>query len=254
MLKFYAVSFIYFLSVIFSLFFTDTAYVYFLLILFTFLYSIIVFFGVSIIRFGFFMPVISSIPQLKGMIALTYDDGPHPIKTPILLDLLKKEGAKASFFLIGNKIEAQTPLVKRMLAEGHSIGNHSYSHTGQFPIQSSSKITAEILLTQQLIESISGKANPYFRPPFGVTNPLIAKAVAKCKLLTIGWNIRSFDTVSKDKERTLKKITSALKGGDIILLHEHTDISYWLTEEIIKFAKDKNLQLVSLDELLSSRK
>lgn len=183
-------------------------------------------------------------------VAITFDDGPHPEFTPKVLELLKKHNAKATFFLIGKNAEAQPDLVKQIIAEGHTIGNHSYSHSGRFGFFSTKKIESELKKTDALITEISGLKLKLFRPPFGVTNPNIKKALKKTGHHSIGWSKRSFDTMNISDEKIFKRITYKLQKGDIILLHDTSQKTVGVLEQLLLFLRKRNLQSVSADQLL----
>lgn len=186
----------------------------------------------------------------KNKVAITFDDGPDSIQTPEILKVLSAYNAKATFFMIGSKIQNNLELVKQVQEQGHLIGNHSFIHSNRFPLLSSHKIRLEIEKTQLEIEKAIGMPPLYFRPPFGVTNPLIAKALKNLPLKTIGWNIRSLDTRIKEKQKVVDKILGKVQGGDIILLHDTTPDISWIVDAVLKGIKQKNLQAVTVEELL----
>lgn len=126
---------------------------------------------------------------------LTFDDGPHPPETERVLDVLREHGARATFFLIGFKVSGNEAVLRRMLEEGHALGLHTYSHAGTFPLLSFDKMLADVNEGKRAVESVAGKKISLFRPPFGVTNPTIAKVVRTLRLQTVGWDVRSFDTM-----------------------------------------------------------
>ena len=113
----------------------------------------------------------------KREVALTFDDGPDAQVTPMILDVLKEHNIKATFFIIGSKAEMNPELLKRIDKEGHIIGGHSYSHHFFFDFFSSSKMIREMKKTENMIHSIIGKKICLFRPPYGVTNPPLAKSI-----------------------------------------------------------------------------
>ncbi len=251
MLRYYYVSAIYCLLVVFSFLFANTSsLLVILLAVSTIIYAVVIFWGVSNIRSQMFVKSFNFNPEIKNKVAITFDDGPHEINTPKLLDILKKHNGKASFFLIGKNIVKYTEITKRINKEGHLIGNHSFNHGNTFSVQLPEKTRTELIKTQAEINKISVEEKFYFRPPYGVTNPLIARAISKLDLMVIGWNIRSFDTTNRDKKRILNRITGKLKSGDIILLHDKTKDICWLTDEVLKYLKNNNLEAVTIEELL----
>ncbi|MCD4793433.1 MAG: polysaccharide deacetylase family protein [Bacteroidales bacterium] len=181
---------------------------------------------------------IKCISEDKSKIHLTFDDGPDPNTTPKILKVLKKYNKKATFFCIGEKIEKHPEILKQIAEQGHEIGNHSYSHSYYFDFFRTSKVIKELDKTNKLIKKISGKDCIIFRPPFGVTNPNIAKAVKKLNLETIGWSIRSLDTV-KDKKTVLKRLEKA-KPGNIVLFHDTKTNTVEILEEFLRLKNKKS--------------
>lgn len=203
------------------------------------------------IRLNYFTKAYSLKPNSTSKeIALTFDDGPHEM-TEKVLDLLKQFNVKATFFCIGKQIENNPELFKRIISEGHLVGNHSYSHSENFGFFSSQKVLDEITETNKLAQQLSGLEMNFFRPPFGVTNPMIAKAVSKTKHHVIGWNIRSLDTVYENENIIFERVKNKIKPGGIILLHDTSQKSVNVLERLLLFLKTENYSIVSVDKLLN---
>ncbi len=183
-------------------------------------------------------------------VSITFDDGPDPVKTPLILEVLKNQEVYATFFFIGKNIEGNELLVKRLSGEGHLIGNHSFSHSGWFDLFSAKRMAAELLKTNQLIENIIGKSPAFFRPPFGVINPMVSKSLQKTRLKAICWDIRSLDTLNKAAEKTSQKILRKLKPGSVILLHDHTKYTGHHLDELLTGIGNAGYRIVPLDKLL----
>lgn len=198
---------------------------------------------------NYHLKAISYITTEEKIIALTFDDGPNPNYTEKVLDLLKKYDAKASFFCIGSNCELYPDILKRIDNENHCVGNHTYSHSNIFGFLSSNQVEKEIVKTETIIENIIGKKPTFFRPPFGVTNPSIKKAVEKLKIKTFGWNIRSLDTVLKEEKRVLKRILPKIKSGSILLLHDTQENILPVLEQLLIFLKEQNYKVVTLETL-----
>ena len=160
------------------------------------------------------------IKTTEKVVYLTFDDGPDAEQTPRVLDVLKRNNAKAAFFCIGSRIAGNESLLKRMADEGHIIGNHSFSHTNGFPLFSRRRMIADIEQCQKAIENTIGTAPTLFRPPFGVTNPTVGNAVKTLNLKTIGWTIRTYDTNRGSDAKIARRISRQLRPGAIILLHD----------------------------------
>nr|WP_294934979.1 polysaccharide deacetylase family protein [uncultured Flavobacterium sp.] len=207
--------------------------------------------GVSDIRLGYFVKTYSSNPNEKDRkIAISFDDGPHPM-TEKVLDLLQQYNAKATFFCIGKQIEKHPDIFKRIIAEGHTVGNHSYSHSNRFGIFPTMKVIEEINHTNQIIEQLSGKKALFFRPPFGVTNPKIARAVAKTKHYVIGWNNRSLDTVIPEEKKIFERVKSKVAPGGIILLHDTSLKTVGVLEQLLLFLQSEKYDVITIDTLLN---
>ena len=151
----------------------------------------------------------------RKVVYLTFDDGPHPPETKRVLDVLRERGARATFFLIGSNVSGNEAVLRRMLEEGHALGLHTYSHAGTFPLLSFDKMLADVNEGKRAVESVAGKKISLFRPPFGVTNPTIAKVVRTLGLQTVGWDVRSFDTMfCKSSEHSCKSSEHSCKQSE----------------------------------------
>lgn len=197
---------------------------------------------------GIYLKSLCRFEAASGCVALTFDDGVDPVLTPQVLDILKKHRMHATFFVIGEKAAAHPELVRRMVAEGHSVGNHTYHHAGRFPLMSRADMIQEIQRCDEVLASV-GVSSRWFRPPFGVTNPPVAKAVRSTGMYSVGWSIRSLDTVGKPAEWVRHRINRRLKQGSIILLHDDRPDIVSLLEYILSDLSRKNLNSVSLDEM-----
>lgn len=185
------------------------------------------------------------------VVTLTFDDGPDELMTPKVLDVLKRYDIKAVFFLIGEKVDKNPDIVRRIVEEGHIVANHTYSHSGLFPLSGKGKVMLELQKCGESIKNAIGRYPLLFRPPFGVTNPIIGRAVNAQGLKTIGWSIRSLDTVDgKTRTEILRKVEAKLHPGAIILLHDRCAKSDELLESIIESALNRNYSFIPLDKML----
>lgn len=185
------------------------------------------------------------------VVTLTFDDGPDELMTPKVLDVLKRYDIKAVFFLIGEKVDKNPDIVRRIVEEGHIVANHTYSHSGSFPLSGKGKVMQELQKCGESIKNAIGRYPLLFRPPFGVTNPIIGRAVNAQGLKTIGWSIRSLDTVDgKTRAEILRKVEAKLHPGAIILLHDRCAKSDELLESIIESALNRNYSFIPLDKML----
>ena len=201
------------------------------------LFAIIQFSGAYFIGLNFHLNSVNSLNTNEKKVLLTFDDGPHT-NTVKVLEVLKKHDAKALFFVIGKNIQGNEAILKQIVADGHQIGNHSFSHHNFIDLWSTKKVTEDFVACQKLIEQYQPNTK-LFRPPYGVTNPNIAKALKQLNLQSIGWNVRSYDTSIKDVEKIKQRVLSQLKPGAIILLHDRLDFMPDLLETLIPAIKGK---------------
>ena len=199
----------------------------------------------------YFVKTYNNNPKVEQKkIAITFDDGPTEY-TASILNILKKYNVKATFFCVGIQIEKNPAVVERIISDGHIVGNHTYSHSNGIGFFSTKKVIEEIQKNDKLIKSIIGKSPLLFRPPFGVTNPRFARAIASTKHKVIGWNIRSLDTVINDEKKIVKRIKRKIKPGGIVLLHDTSSKTANALEQLLLFLKLENYVITPLDELLN---
>lgn len=203
------------------------------------------------IRLGYFLKTHNNNPQeKKRKIALTFDDGPHEM-TEKVLDLLQKCNAKATFFCIGTQIEKHPEILKRIISEGHVVGNHTYSHSKSIGFFSTTQVLEEINKNDALFTLTIGRKIKLFRPPFGVTNPNIAKALSRTGHHVIGWNIRSLDTLIEDENKIFERIKKRVQPGGIILLHDTSLKTVAVLERLLLFLQSENYDMITIDTLLN---
>jgi peptidoglycan/xylan/chitin deacetylase (PgdA/CDA1 family) len=205
--------------------------------------------GSSNIRSGFFIKAACD-GRLPGKVALTFDDGPVPGKTDTILNILRQNGITASFFCIGSRMKKHPDLVQRIISEGHTIGNHSYTHHPAFDLFPESKLSKELADTNSTAHQITGKKLRLFRPPYGVTTPPLARAITRNNLVTVGWNVRSLDTVIKDDQKLIDRVTENIKEGDIVLLHDTSDTTIRSLQTIIDKIREKGLDFAGVDQCI----
>lgn len=252
MLKFYTINslaLVIFFGLLLTGFFGDVpAWLY---VLFVVIWIVITVIGSFQIRWNYHLESLNhNYKTSEKYVSITFDDGPNPESTSKVLSLLEKYEAKATFFLIGKNAEKHPEIVRQIIEDGHSIGNHGYSHSTNFGFFSTEKVTQELKRTNSIMKEIMGKELKMFRPPFGVTNPNIKKALRKTKHQSIGWSKRSLDTTNLSEEKILGRITTNLKRGDIILLHDSGAKTVALLEQLLLFLQSHELQSVPVERLL----
>ncbi|MGM9923531.1 MAG: polysaccharide deacetylase family protein [Bacillus sp. (in: firmicutes)] len=194
----------------------------------------------------------------EKVVAITFDDGPHPVFTPQILDLLAKYDAKATFFVAGNKVARFPDVLKRELAEGHEIANHTYTHPYDKHI-TEARLTAELEQTDALLERLTGQKPTLYRPVGGLFNDTIINAAVKNKKLVVlwSWHQDPRDWKSPPASRIASIITKGVQPGNIILLHdwngtEETKVSQTVIalETILDFLDKNGYKCVTVSEML----
>lgn len=156
----------------------------------------------------------------RNEIALTIDDGPDPIVTPQVLDMLDRYGAQATFFCIGEKAALHPDLCREIVRRGHAVENHSQHHRHHFSLMGRTGITRELQTAQDTLTTITGQRPLFFRAPAGLRNPFLDPVLAQLGLQLASWSARGFDTRVGDGERVKKKLLHDLRAGAILLLHD----------------------------------
>lgn len=160
----------------------------------------------------------------RGEVAITIDDGPDPAVTPAVLDQLEAASAKATFFVIAERAVRHPALIARIVAAGHSIGNHSDRHSHRFSFSGPRAFDAEIGHAQRRLAALTGRAPRYFRAPAGLRNPFLEPVLCRHGLVLASWTRRGFDTRSGDADIVFARLAGGrgerLSAGDILLLHD----------------------------------
>lgn len=198
--------------------FKKLGYIAILTIIFLFLYlNRYVYHG-----FGMQLDIFRSGPQTIEVVALTFDDGPNPKYTEAILDILKEKEVPATFFMVGKHVKKYPEIAKRVVEEGHLIGNHTYSHTNLLG-SSKQKVINEILNNQKIIEEVTGITPKYFRPPRGMYNKTALETAADNNLTMVLWSVSSQDWASEGWKDIVRNVTKRVKPGAVILFHDSGD-------------------------------
>lgn len=152
-------------------------------------------------------------------VCLTFDDGPDPVYTPLILDVLAAYNTKATFFVLGEAAEKYPQLVERIVAEGHSIGNHTYSHPHPW-FTSEELAKEEVEKTSQIIEQITGIRPRWFRPPYGRLRLAMRRQAALNDMATVLWNHSIIDWGMLGNASGIRSRLSRINAGDIVLMHD----------------------------------
>lgn len=185
---------------------------------------------------GFYLRVRCKLETHENLALLTFDDGPDEKITPQVLRILAQHRVSAVFFLIGRKAEAHPELVRAIVAAGHAVGIHSYGHSPWFDFYSRQKMERDLMRAEEVITGITGERPLLFRPPYGVTNPVLAAAVKKRGYRVTGWSVRSFDTSCRDAGRVADRVIQGLHPGAVILLHDTLAITPEVVSHVIERA------------------
>lgn len=164
------------------------------------------------------LPVSGS--TVPARVALTFDDGPDPEVTPQVLEILAAQGARATFFCIGEQVAAHPALVREIHAHGHRIENHSQRHLHHFSLLGPRGLRVEIERAQETIATATGSVPRFFRAPAGLRNPWLDPLLQRLGLELVSWTRRGFDTVERRPHRVLDTLVCDLSDGDILLLHD----------------------------------
>jgi len=192
-------------------------------------------------------------------IAITFDDGPHPVATPRVLDILGERQVIGTFFVVGRFAQKYPDLIRRIHAEGHLIGNHSWSHSNWGTFRHKRYWRQEIERTDALIEGIISKRPTLFRPPMGFKTFHITKSAAGAGHATVTWSRRAFDGVRTTERQIVARLSERVSPGDIVLLHDgevppfrrNLEATIRSLPHLIDAWRARGLEIVRLDELLS---
>jgi len=177
-------------------------------------------------------------------LALTYDDGPNDPHTLRLLEVLAKQNVRATFFLIGRYVRQQPEIVRQLIRAGHVIGNHTFTHP-LLIFKTSRQIEAELMECQRVLSDAVGLEAKLFRPPFGGRRPTVMRVARRLGLQPVMWNITGHDWNAPPADQIERRVTSRIRGGDVILLHDGGHRA---------FGADRAQTVIATDRLLSRHK
>jgi peptidoglycan-N-acetylglucosamine deacetylase len=191
--------------------------------------------------------------KYQRQVALTFDDGPDNHYTPQILDILKRENIKSTFFVVGQMTQKYPDTLKRIYREGHTIGNHSWSHP-VFPNLSKANVIKQLDVTNNTVRNIIDRSPLLFRPPYGAMNKGLEKLVASKGYKIIYWDVDTVDWDNKTVAEILQTVKKQSKTGSIILQHCAGDSSIQATVQalpaIIDYFKQQGYQFVTIDQLI----
>ena len=179
-------------------------------------------------------------------IALTFDDGPHPVYTKMLLDGLADRDVKVSFFVVGKNIPGNEDLIARMEEEGHLIGNHTYDHV-KICSMSGEDACRQVEKTSALVKEITGHDTEFIRPPFGAWNK---EMECSFTMIPVLWDVDPLDWTTKNTALVEERILKNVQGGDIILLHDLYQSSVEAALYVVDRLKAQGYEFVTVDQLI----
>ncbi len=190
----------------------------------------------------------------QKVIAMTFDDGPDPVKTALILDVLKEYEAKATFFVIGKNAEKYPDVVRREAEEGHEVANHTYTHLMRQPPQVD-KLIREVKRSQAVLTGITGIKPVLFRPPGGIYNERMLQAMKQEGMMTIlwSWHQDTRDWARPGTSAIVNKVMRNVRSGDIILFHDRVEHSMQTIEalkQILPSLKKQGYRFVTVSELI----
>ena len=188
----------------------------------------------------------------RPMVALTYDDGPTRAVTPRILELLRENDARATFFMVGNRVTAHRDLVAQMVDLGCEVANHTYDHKLMDKVDPG-EMTRQLEMTNQVISNACGVSPVLMRPCGGNRSDAGMMAVGAISMPAILWSVDTLDWKTRDAQKTIQNVLDNVKDGDIILMHDLYDTTAEASETIIPELISRGYQLVTVSELASYR-
>jgi peptidoglycan/xylan/chitin deacetylase (PgdA/CDA1 family) len=177
--------------------------------------------SVFVLRWRVFVDAVVRLPRGTRGVALTFDDGPHPVWTPRILGVLSRYGVKATFFVIGRKAEEHPDVVRALLDAGHSVALHSYDHDRLFALRGERRVREDLERGLASLEKITGERPVLFRPPIGHTNPIISRVAEALGLIVVGWTVGARDGIASARvDDVVARVRRELRDGAIVLLHD----------------------------------
>lgn len=203
-------------------------------------------------------PTITHGARTGCRVALSFDDGPDPQVTPAVLDALSRHGARATFFCIGQALAAHPALARRMAAEQHELGNHSWRHSRWQNFFGARRQLREMQRGGQAIRALTGApARPLYRPPIGLKSPSLARAARRLGLTVVAWSVHSRDSQIDDPGRIARRVLERVRPGDIVLMHDghdrpgrHRPTCVPALALILAGLRERGLRCVTVSELL----
>lgn len=201
----------------------------------------------------FFPPGLWEGPSDRPWVALTFDDGPHPEVTGPLLDALRRVQAPAAFFLIGSKAQGAPDLARRIQAEGHEVGNHTWDHV---PLGYGRRPSVQLARTEELLEKLCPGSPRIFRPPFGAILPGGPGALTRQGIVPVYWSVVPADWDPLTPEQMRQRVLDAVHPGAVIVLHAgrpwHSGGSPEAVEDLVRDLRAQDYEIVPVSRMLKT--
>ena len=192
---------------------------------------------------------IKPITTEKKLVALTFDDGPHPDVTPLIVSLLEKYNAKATFFMLGSRVQYYPEIARAVYESGHEVGNHTWNH----PVltkMTEAQILKEYSTTEQAIIQAIGAPSTIFRPPYGATNDLVKSVIPSPQF---NWTVDTEDWKHRSSEKLLPAVQQAVHQNAIILMHDiHLSTAHGL-EAVLQYLQKEGYEFVTISQMMDEK-
>ena len=192
-------------------------------------------------------------PEAKGMVALTFDDGPFKNISDRYLDVLKEYDVKATFFVLGDYINKRPDIAARMVAEGHELASHSFRHAYYVDLKDSA-LEEDFNLTAAAAASVGVEHLLFCRPPYGSWSKRVTNKMAAHDMIQVMWSVDPRDWETTDVDKVVANVVNVAKDGDIIIMHENRESTLEALPRIIEGLRAKGLEIVTVGELLYQSK
>ncbi len=219
--------------------------------------------GIFLVGTPFISRPITRVKTDEPLVALTFDDGPHPVYTERILEILAAHGARATFFITAANAERHPDIVRSVVAAGHEIENHSTDHRHLLSLLTYRSQYEDIQTAQRVIERVSGSSPRLYRPPMGYKTPETFRAAARAGLVVCGWDVKGLDTVISDPDKITAIVVSRARRGSVILLHDSGSLDTKSTDRsatvralprIIAGLAKKGLRPATLSDLIEKER
>jgi len=211
-------------------------------------------------RATLFGPVLWRGPEDQAAVALTFDDGPHPEYSARIAEILSKEGARATFFCIGQRVERHPELATALHRAGHGLENHTFSHGTGRDLFQTERLRTDLQRCQEVIAGITSKAPRYYRPAVGIRNPVVHRAARAVGLQVVTWTRAARDGAFALDAWRARRMGSRATPGSILALHDGSSAERSALREetvrnlpeLLRHVKDRGLRFLTVAELLTA--